>query len=427
MNACPNIQSVLDRHKLNVMISNIVNSAKKINPFGGVFFVINELKKKGIAKLIDYHLGRRKKQAKYSYSDIILNWTYCNLCGAERLDDVEKLRESLGMRLPSHDVLGKVMKSLSTQTDIIKKEKDHQFNIHKPLNNLMVGAALKLGLLKKNKEYTLDYDNTIIETDKYDSTKTYIHSYGYQPGVSFIDKVPVYIEGRNGNSNASYKLTETIKRTMDIMDSNGVKINKFRSDAAASQVKLMRYLDGIKIQFFIRYRKSKDMVGLLRYAPLKWEPMMIGARKYDVTSINSSELERPEHSYRIVVTRYKIDGKFMYRGIITNNSDMLDPDVIYFYNRRGAIERNFDDLKNNFNWGRLPFSFLNENTVFMIISAMGSIIYQYLIMKFSKKLSFVDKKHRLKNFIYHFIMCSAVLVDGRLQVFTDRNYRPLME
>lgn len=409
------------------MITKITNSTKKVNPFGGIFLVINDLKNKGIAKLIDSHLGQRVKQAKYSYSDILLNWTYCNLCGAERLEDIEKLRDSLDMKLPSHDALGTVMKSFATPTDYIETKVTHQFNIHKPLNNLMVDTSLKLGLLNKKERYTLDYDNTIIEAKKYDSTKTYIRNYGYQPGVSFIDKIPVYIEGRNGNSNAAYKITETIKRTMDILDNKGIKIKRFRSDAAASQLSLMDYFNDREIEFFIRYRKSKDLIDMLKYWSLKWQPMMIGDRKYDVTSIDSSELEQPDYSYRIVVTRYMVGGEYCYRGIITNNNEMKDQDVVYFYNKRGAIERNFDDLKNNFNWGRLPFSFLNENTVFMIISAIVSIIYQYLISKFSKKVDFVKQTDRLKNFIYHFITCSAILENGQLNLFTDRDYSPLVE
>ncbi|MBA7520755.1 hypothetical protein ES705_12852 [subsurface metagenome] len=82
---------------------------------------------------------------------------------------------------------------------------------------------------------------------------------------------------------------------------------------------------------------------------------------------------------------------------------MTDKEVFFFYNQRGAIERNFDDLKNNFNWGRLPFSFLNENTVFLIISVIAYIIYQYIINTFSTKVKFVKKTFRLKNFIFHFI------------------------
>lgn len=30
--------------------------------------------------------------------------------------------------------------------------------------------------------------------------------------------------------------------------------------------------------------------------------------------------------------------------------------AIHFYNQCGTMERNFDDIKNNFNWKRLVFS-----------------------------------------------------------------------
>lgn len=410
------------------MITKVTNSSKKINPFGGLFFVINDLKKQGIAKLIDTHLGKRVKQAKYSYSDILLNWTYCNLCGAERLEDIEKLRDSLDIKLPSHDSLGTVMKSFAVKTEIIKKEKVHQFNIHKPLNRLMIDTSLKLGLLNTKENYTLDYDNTIIYHHKYDRTKTYDKSQGYQPGVSFIDKIPVYIEGRNGNSNASFKIKETIERTFEILDEKGIKIGAFRSDSAAYNKNLMDMIHDRKSDFFIRYRKHREMIDYLEYGGVEWDTILIGGKVFDITCIDYSDILETDKPYRVVVTRYtNRKNEICYRGIITNNLKMSDKQVVYFYNKRGAIERNFDDLKNNFNWGRLPFSFLNENTVFMIISAITSIIYQYLIRKFSKKVDFVKAKHRLKNFIFHFIVCSAILNEGQLELFTDRDYSPLVE
>ena len=69
----------------------------------------------------------------------------------------------------------------------------------------MLDIILKFKLLKREKNYLLDYDNTIIECEKYDSKKTYLHYSGYQPGVCFINKIPVYIENHNGNSPAKYK------------------------------------------------------------------------------------------------------------------------------------------------------------------------------------------------------------------------------
>lgn len=409
------------------MISKVTNSSKKVNPFGGIFFVINDLKNKGIAKLIDSHLGKRVKQAKYSYSDILLNWTYCNLCGAERLEDIEKLRDSLDMKLPSHDALGTIMKSFATKTEFIKSKSIHQFNTHKSLNSLMVDVSLKLGLLNKKQSYILDYDNTIIHHHKYDREFTYDKSEGYQPGVSFIDKIPVYIEGRNGNSNAAFKIKETIQKTFDLLDENGIKVKSFRSDAAAYNKGLMDMIHDRDTDFFIRYRKNSEFTDFLQYGGLKWDTILIGEKEFDISCINYSDVLETTKPYRVVITRYKVKGEYAYRGIITNNTTMTDKEVIYFYNKRGAIERNFDDLKNNFNWGRLPFSFLNENTVFMIISAIVSIIYQYLIRKFSKKVDFVKQKHRLKNFIFHFIVCSAIMHGEQLELFTDRDYSPLVE
>ena len=41
-----------------------------------------------------------------------------------------------------------------------------------------------------------------------------------------------------------------------------------------------------------------------------------------------------------------------------------------FYNQRGAKERIFDDLDNGFGWDRLPRSFMAENAVFLILTAL---------------------------------------------------------
>lgn len=413
------------------MITKITNSTTKVNPFGGIFFVINELKNKGIAKLIDSHLGKRVKQAKYSYSDIILNWAYCNLCGAERLEDIEKLRDSLDMKLPSHDALGTVMKSFATKTILLKggkkAKKGHEFNIHKPLNSLMLDMALNLKLLKKNKPYILDYDNTIIETKKYDVAKTFKWNYGYQPGVSFIGQVPVYIEGRNGNSNAETFMYETLKRGFDLLDARGIKVNKFRSDAAAFQYNVIDLMEQRNIKFYIRLVRNHKFKEKVQREVKEWNKITLKNTPIEIGE-GAYTSERFKKKYRMVVTKYtNRKGVTDYRAIITNDFTMSATEVLEFYNMRGAIERNFDDLKNNFNWHHLPFSFLNENTVFMIISAIVSVLYQYLIGKFSGKVDFVSCKYRLRRFIYHFITCSAILEDGEIQLFTQRNYAPLIK
>lgn len=409
------------------MITKVIKKNEKICPFGGIYFVMNEIKKKGLSKLIDSSLGERVKQARYSYSDIMLNWIYANICGAERLEDIEKIREHFEFKLPSHDVIGRTFKSLSTKTKMLKPQTKHsqvkhQFNIHLPLNRLMLDIGLKLNILKSNKPYTLDYDNTIIENLKHDCTKTYRFNYGYQPGVAFIDKIPVYIEGRNGNSNAITLMSDTLRRCLNLLEEKNIKINKFRSDSAACQYQIFDLMEEKKIKFYIRLVKNKNFKEKVEANIKLWEKMKDSKKEVGDGIYTSKKL-----NYRMVVTRETIKGKYEYRAILTNDLKMPNKQVIYFYNQRGAIERNFDTLKNDFNWGRLPFSFLNENTVFMIVSAIASIIYQYIIINFSKKIDFVKRKFRLKNFIYHFVICSVIFKGNVLQMFTDRNYAPLLE
>lgn len=422
------------------MFSKVINSTKKVTPYGGLLFVIKDLKNKGLSKLIDSHLGKRVKQARYSYSDIILNWAYCNLCGAERLEEIESMRDKIDIKLPSHDALGTVMKSFSTKTQIIKGGKkakqDHQFNIHKPLNSLMLDTVLRLNLLDTNKSHILDYDNTIIEARKYDVTKTYKWSYGYQPGVSFIGKIPVYIEGRNGNSNAEAMMCDTLKRGFKLLDERNIKINKFRSDAAAFQFDVIDLMEQRDIKFYIRLVRNKGFEEKVKNTVRSWEKITISKMTKNGHFVKmDAELgegvytsTRFKKRYRMIVTKYKNDkGETKYRALLSNDTTMTPKQILYFYNQRGAIERNFDDLKNNFNWRRLPFSFLNQNTVFMIISAINYIIYQYLILKFSKKLSFVKRKWRLRRFKSLFIDCSAMIIGDKLTIFTDRDYGPLIQ
>jgi len=91
-------------------------------------------------------LGVRVKQAKYSYSDIILYWIYANICGAERLEDTVFLKTHLDsipkLPNPSPDRISGILRSLSTDTEILNAPSGvkHEFNIHKPLNNVSSGS-----------------------------------------------------------------------------------------------------------------------------------------------------------------------------------------------------------------------------------------------------------------------------------------------
>jgi hypothetical protein len=405
-------------------------SNRKINPFGGINFVISEMKKKKMDELIDKQLGKRPKQAQYSYSDVMLSWIYSNLCGAERIEDIQQIKSLFNipdLKIPSSDRISQIFRSLATKTEIYNSARNvkHQFNIHNSLNILMFDIILKLGMLKKNTTYTLDYDNTVIDCEKYDSESTYLKTKGYQPGICFINKLPVYIENRNGNSSAVCKIKETIERGFNLLESKDISISRFRSDSAACTKEIFKYLDEKPdIEYFIKFHKHKNRNIQVRVSLVRdWEELPSYGIKIGCTHLNFHGENR-----RFIITKQLDDPDLSnYMGILTNNETMTNKEVYYFYNKRGAIERNFDDLKNNFNWSRLPFSFLNENTVFMLISAVAYIIYQYIINVFSRKVDFVKRNFRLKNFIFQFITVGSEWIgENTLRLYTNKKYNLLI-
>ena len=394
-----------------------------MNPFGGINFVINEIKKQGLDESIDNHFGKRVKQAKYSYSDILLNWIYANLCGAERLEDTTFLKDHLesipGLKICSPDIIGRTIRSFAKES--IQIEEKHELYLDEPLNKLMLGIANKLGMIEGN---TLDYDNVIIETEKYDSRWTYKQVKGYQPGVSFIGKTPIYIEGRNGNTSAQFDIDKAVQRTIELLEPFH-KVKRFRSDSAAYTYKVIKVLEKYDMEFFIRARPGTKFHEEAHYVE-DWEEVK-GLGHIGEISYTPFKSKGYYKECRMIVIRTLFNNKYTYRGIITNNETMTKREVFRFYNQRGNIERNFDDLKNNFNWSRIPFSFMNENTVFLIIGAITSIIYQYLIKKFSKSLEWVKRTFRLKNFIFKFITVSSQWLLDKLILYSDKNYQVLLE
>lgn len=58
---------------------------------------------------------------------------------------------------------------------------------------------------------------------------------------------------------------------------------------------------------------------------------------------------------------------------------MTEEEVISFYNQRGAKEKVFDQMDNDFGWHYLPKGLLRENTVFMILTAIIRNFYQQIL------------------------------------------------
>ena len=178
------------------------------------------------------------------------------------------------------------------------------------------------------------------------------------------------------------------------------------------------------------YEKIKETTG--------WEKVTIGFKEYEIASIQYAPFGWKK-SYRYVITRERnTDGQgniftgdsFIYRAIMTNNSEMTDKEIVEFYNDRGQSERLFDEMNNDFLWKKMPFSFLNENTVFLVMMAICRNLFHFLTEFISRKLDFIKPNFRLKKFIFRFMVVPSKWIrQGRrdvLKLFTSKKYHLIL-
>ena len=418
---------------------------QKITPFGGIFIYEDICKELGLKELIDSTLGQRGKVGKaYPYSEVITTLHKSILCGGTCIEDVNTLAAHFDLRAGNHtpgaDTIGRGLKELAvenTEYSCEKSRKTYAFNTADKLNLLLLKIVRHLKLVTPGESVVLDFDHQFLPTDKHDAKYSYKGANGYFPGNATIGGVFVGCENRDGNANVKFCQAETLRRILTrVRQELGVTIGKFRADCGSYSAEIIGEVEKHCDTFYIRAANCADRCDRFRNSD-GWAPVEIDNVPCEVKSFEDSDLIEGK-TYRLVVQRTPkrdSDGKvvtgiygteYVYRAIITNDWDMGDKDVILFYNQRGASERNFDVLNNDFCWSHLPFSFLDQNTVFLLVTAMLKNIFLYLTTRLSKVIPALRATSRLKKLMLHFICVPAKWIRrGRRQIlnlYTDRRY-----
>jgi len=415
-----------------------------VSPFAGISFVSMEFEHIGMSQLIDNELGARVKTVGFSYSDILKNFFNVYFGGGDCAEDIQThfgkhLKSIPGNRVPSADTILRGIKELAVpNTAYVSKQRiAYDFNINTKLNSLNVKSLLLTGQLNKDTFYDFDYDNQIIATEKYDTKRTYKHNKGYFPGIATIGNKIVYIENRDGNANVKFEQASTLSRAYALLAENDIKINRSRMDAGSYSKDIIRVVASNSKSFYIRANKCAELFRQMTEIKT-WESVEINYINYEVASVPFAQFCQ-EENYRLVIMREKssnnqidmfTEDTCVYRSILTNDWQSTEKEVIEYYNQRGGSEKLFDVMNNDFGWKHLPCSFLNENTVYLIIMAMAKNFYNYYVEKVSMVFDDIMPKTRLKRFIFRFISVAGKWVyTGRqwvLKLFTDRPYEALV-
>ncbi len=119
------------------------------------------------------------------------------------------------------------------------------------------------------------------------------------------------------------------------------------------------------------------------------------------------------------------EGEYAYRCILTNDYESSVRDIVEFYNLRGGKERIFDDMNNGFGWNRLPKSFMAQNTVFLLMTALIRNFYIAIMQRLDTKKFGLRISSRINTFVFKFVSVPAKWIktsrQNVLNIYTE-NY-----
>lgn len=408
----------------------VINSTP-ISAFGGMNFVFDYLDKKEIGDLFNRFLPELKNQSKYDWRDLFYSLYSIYFCGGDCIEDLQMhlkphFQNNRLINFPSPDTVLRRLTQLSQESSTSRTKRgevDHQYNRNSILENLNVSLLSKTGVFSA-RELIMDYDNTIIFNEKSDSKMTYKRNPGYQPGVCTINEDQVlYIENRNGNSDAKSFQEDTLARVFNLLDQHKVrKIDHFRADAASYQYEVIKLLNEKVKYFYIGCRNSyveKYFTSISQWDSLEdTQEGLMEVGEINITPFKQQIKggKKAFKEYRLIVKRKpRKNGQldiitqdaYEYRAILTNNFKLATKQVAQFYNHRGNMEKQFDILKNDFGWNQMPFSSLDKNTVFLYLTAICRNLYKKIISHFSKRVKTLKPTYRIKKFLFRFIILPA--------------------
>lgn len=388
-----------------------------------------------VGPVINEMLGLRCTSYGYQYSEIAGSLSSVYFCGGDCVEDVTShLMPHLSLhptlRTCSSDTILRGISELATVNTTYTSDtgKSYDFNAATKLNSLLVKVLKNTGQLMAGESYDLDFDHQFIETEKYDAKMTYKKFTGYSPGVAVIGDLIVGIENRDGNANVRFHQQDTLERIYSNLESENIHIKRSRMDCGSCSREIVKTVEKHSELFYIRANRCGSLYDSL-LALLGWQREQINGIGYELNSIIVEKLEGK--AYRLVIQRERRldgeqdlwEGEYTYRCILTNDYTSTNREIVEFYNLRGGKERIFDDMNNGFGWARLPKSFIAENTVFLLLTAMIRNFYKFLMGRIDAKAFGLEKCSRIKAFVFKFISVPAKWIRTarhyELNIYTD--------
>lgn len=359
----------------------VEKSKSKITSFAGLPLLTELAHQTKLVKDLNAMPGVWERTGKYRTSDYVLGLGLTLIAGGEGLDDTRLLRQDGGLDgwlwddLPAPNSMGEFLRRFRQQT-ICRMGR---------VNARQVRRQLARG---SHKQLTIDFDSSLVESNKREAQKTYEGFEGYNPLLAWLAEPNLFLSGvfRPGNSSPQSHLRSMLAQCRRLLP-QGTKL-RARSDSAGYRIDVMQYCLKHGIEFSI----TADLDAAVREAideipDEKWQLIVRGNETFLLAETihvpgGSSGMD-PLPALRLIVKK-KLSGQLelfkdpiKYHAIIAQLPEEMNAEqVMDHHNNRGAMEKAIGKLKNGFGLDRLPCGQLMANAAFLQVCLIAYNLVQ---------------------------------------------------
>lgn len=359
----------------------IVGTNEPLIARGGLILPYEMAKSMQLPQVIDEELPPTGSGHGYKPSWFVMPLILMFHGGGKTLEDLRDLKGEVSLR----EIMDmQVLPASCTVADWLRRTGNHERGLPglAKVNNHIVKKTLKKD---PRKEYTLDHDATIIETEKEAAQYTYKKEKGYQPLVGFLPDLGLILddEFRDGNIHAGVGIVESLKRCDKKMPV-GKRIACYRSDSAGYQAEVINYCFskdkyGEQKLFTITADKDEAVMKAIKAIPVE-EWRYFNEDRQIAETVHT--MEKTTEAFRLVVQRWpKVQAElfdaepYCYHVIASNREEKAE-DIVQIHNQRGEVENIFKELKHGFGMDWMPCGETSANAVFFRIGIIAYNLFQ---------------------------------------------------
>jgi hypothetical protein len=382
----------------------------------GLSFIEHSMRHYGLHEMVDKWMPRESGSNREEVgSRKVMAGVLSLIAGAERVEDIEVLREDRGLL----NALG--WRSMISPDTLLGYA--HEKRNAGKLRKAQEEFVLKMMRQSELGEFTYDGDATYFDSQKDSATYSYNMRKQYSGMLGFIVELGICntMDLRTGKVSPQTGVFNQLRKAQAHAKEAGKRIARVRLDSAGHQNKIFEFCEAEKMHYFISLDKNAAMMDCIhaikakRWQGLKGSQEESGRKKEWAETVY---VTNQGHAVRTLVLRwanpqpdlFKQD-KYCYHAIGTNDNEIEPMAWLEFHNGRMNSENYNKELKEGLNAGYAPSHDLNTDRFYFLLNVLAYNVLQAMKLFY---LGQEAKAWTVKTLRYWFIqICGKMVRTGR--------------